>query len=88
MEVPSRLHGIVLGLWFMMRIYLGLPYPFQCGYFLICLSVGVTQLVSGFLSVGIALCVAVHLVSPQQEGSSEAFYVVFLVPFLLFLFIF
>lgn len=80
LEVPSRLYGTVLGMWFMMRVYLSLPYSFHCRYFLICLSVGVTtQLVSGFLSVRIAVCLAVHLVSPQQERSSGAFCVVFLV---------
>ena len=46
--------------------------------------VGITQLVSGFLSEGIALCVAVHLVYPNEGwGSSGPFYVASLVPSLI-----
>ena len=54
-------------------------------YFVVVIShfpcvVGVTQLVSGILSEGIALCEVVHLVCPWKEGSSGVSYVTILVP--------
>lgn len=67
------------GLEFMMSLCLSLSCPLWCWYFLICLICsGVTELVSGFLSEGIAPCVVVHLICLWEEVSSGASYVVIL----------
>lgn len=47
---------------------------------LICLCAGVTELVSGFLSEGSALCIAAHLVPLWQEESSGDSFVTILFP--------
>ena len=53
------------------------PFPtsFNVGIFLLAHCVGVAQLVSGFLSDRVALCVAVHFVWSWEKGSSGASYV-------------
>lgn len=55
------------------------PTYFKVDIFSFTFYVGVTQLVNGVLSVGIALCVAVHLVFPWEEGHSGVSYVTILV---------
>lgn len=48
--------------------------------FLVALCVGVTQLVPGFTSEGIALSIAAHLVHLWEEGSSGDSFIAILVP--------
>lgn len=57
------------GLW---RVCLSLPAHYNVGIFAAALCVGVIQLVSGFISEGIALRVAIHLVHLWEEGRSGA----------------
>lgn len=52
----------------------GVSQPLLCGfeYFSFTRCVGVAQLVSEFLSWGLALCVVVGLVCPQEQMGSDA----------------
>lgn len=54
----------------MVRECLSLSYSFRCGFFFsFAQYVGVTQLVSGFLSERISQCVGVDLVCLSEESS-------------------
>lgn len=63
------------------------PTHFHVGLFSFAPNVEVTQLVSGFLSEGVAPYLAVYSVHPCEEGSSGAS-VTILVPLLFFSFYF
>lgn len=65
----------VLGVGFMVRVCLSLSYPFDVGFFSFALCVVVTQLVSGFPSEGLILCLAVDSVYLCEEVNSRASYV-------------
>lgn len=76
--VSFWLYVAVPGVEFMARVCLKLSCQFWCGYFLVWPIVGVTQLVSRFLSERIALCVTVDLVCLWKELNSGALYVIIL----------
>lgn len=54
------------------NVLLSLFFPFQCGYFLVCCSVGVTQLVSEFHGEEIIPYAAVDSMCSWEEMSSRA----------------
>lgn len=56
-----------------------IPTCFDVGIFSVSVLVGVSQLVSGYLSKGLAPCIALHLVHLWEEGNSRTFYITILI---------
>lgn len=67
----------VWGLW--RECVSAIPTCFYVGIFSVTICVGVSQLVSGYLSKGLAPCIALHLVHLREEGNSGTFYITILV---------
>lgn len=77
--VPSLLCSAMLGVWFMVECVSVFPTWSYVDLFSFVQWVGVTLLVFGFLSEGMALHGAVHLVSLWEERNSRIFVVAILV---------
>lgn len=80
LEVPSQLNDTVSGVGYIVKVCLSLPTHFSVVISSFTQCVGVTQLVSGFISKGIAPCAVTHSVPPWEEGGLGASYIAMLVP--------